>query len=130
MNNNNGFVNNNFNNMNPQNMFLMQQLLLAMNNMNLQRNNGPQFNNNGMNTPNEYLINMINNMNKGNNLQNQNGGMNLNLMPFLVNNNKNNQEEISIVRTIRENTDKGQKIYKLKYSTSLVKNSKNRKYQK
>ena len=108
----------------------MQQLLLAMNNMNLQRNNGPQFNNNGMNIPNEYLINMINNMNKGNNLQNQNGGMNLNLMPFLVNNNKNNQEEISIVRTIRENTDKGQKIYKLKYSTSLVKNSKNRKYQK
>ena len=91
--------------MNPQNMFLMQQLLLAMNNMNLQRNNRPQFNNNGMNIPNEYLINMINNMNKGNNLQNQNGGMNLNLMPFLVNNNKNNQEEISIVRTIRENTD-------------------------
>ena len=68
-------------------------------------------------------------MNKGNNPQNQND-INLNLMPFLMNNNKNNQEEISIIRTIKENTDKGQKIYKLKYSTSMVKNNKNKKYQK
>ena len=51
-------------------------------------------------------------------------------MPFLMNNNKNNQEEISIIRTIKENTAKGQKIYKLKYSTSLVKNSKNKNYKK
>ena len=94
-------------------------------------NNRIQFNNNnnGMSIPNEYLMNFINSMNKGNNPQNQND-INLNLMPFLMNNNKNNQEEISIIRTIKENTDKGQKIYKLKYSTSMVKNNKNKKYQK
>ena len=82
-----------------------------------------------MNNPNEYLINMLNSMNKGNNPQAQND-INLNLMPFLMNNNKNNQEEISIIRTIKENTAKGQKIYKLKYSTSFVKNSKNKNYKK
>ena len=133
--NNNGFnVNNNFNNFNqnmnnmnnnmnnPNNMQLMQQLLFAMNNM---KGNNPSMNNN------ELIMNMINKINQqNNNLQNQNNGLNLNFLPFLVNNNKNNQEEISIIRTIRENTDKGQKIYKVKVSTSMVKNDKKGKYQK
>jgi len=129
--NNNGFnVNNNFNNFNqninnmnnPNNMQLMQQLLFAMNNM---KGNNPSMNNN------ELLMNMLNKINQqNNNIQNQNNSLNLNLLPFLVNNNKDNQEEISIIRTIRENTDKGQKIYKVKVSTSMVKNDKKGKYQK
>ena len=140
-NNNNGF--NNFNNTSPNNMLnnlnnlnpmIIQQLL----NLNLNGNNGMnnsnrnQYNNNMMNNNiNGYILNLLNNMNNnGNNMQNSYNGINLNLLPFLGNNLKNNQEEISIVRTIKENTEKGQKIYKLKYSTSLVKNNKNRKYQK
>ena len=132
--NNNGFNgNNNFNNFNqgmnnmnnnmnnPNNMQLIQQIFLAMNNM---KGNNPSMNN-------ELLMNILNKINQqNNNLQNQNNGLNLNLLPFLVNNNKNNQEEISIIRTIRENTDKGQKIYKVKVSTSMVKNDKKGKFQK
>ncbi len=116
---------------NPQNMLLMQQFLFGNNAMNLQGNNMniPQYYNNGMNNFNDYFMNMINNINKNNNMQNQNTGINFNWMPFLGNN-KNNQEEISIVRTIRENTDKGQKIYKIKLTTSTVKNNKGKKYQK
>ena len=141
MNNNNGF--NNFNNNSPNNMFnnlnnlnpmLIQQLLnLSLNGNNgMNNSNRNQYNNNMMNNNiNGYILNLLNNMNNnGNNMQNSYNGMNFNLLPFLGNNLKNNQEEISIIRTIKENTEKGQKIYKLKYSTSLVKNNKNRKYQK
>ena len=141
MNNNNGF--NNFNNNSPNNMFnnlnnlnpmLIQQLLnLSLNGNNgMNNSNRNQYNNNMMNNNiNGYILNLLNNMNNnGNNMQNSYNGMNFNLLPFLGNNLKNNQEEISIIRTIKENTEKGQKIYKLKYSTSLVKNNKNRKHQK
>lgn len=138
INNGNNFNNNNniFGNCNNINPILLQQLLNMnlngnndMNNMNNRNIN--QFNNNMMNNNiNNYLMNLLSNMNN-NNIQNNNSNpINLNLLSFLGNNLKNNQEEISIIRTIRENTDKGQKIYKLKYSTSLVKNNKNRKYQK
>ena len=112
-NNNNGFNNgntnfnnfnqnnmNNFNNINP---LLLQQFLCAIGS--------------GNNNANEYLMKMLNDINKANNMQNQNNGINLNLLPFL---NTNNPEEICIIKTIRENTEKGQKIYKVKYSTSLV----------
>ena len=123
-NNNNGFNNgntnfnnfnqnnmNNFNNINP---LLLQQFLCAIGS--------------GNNNANEYLMKMLNDINKANNMQNQNNGINLNLLPFL---NTNNPEEICIIKTIRENTEKGQKIYKVKYSTSLVQNNnKNRKFQK
>ena len=123
-NNNNGFNNgntnfnnfnqnnmNNFNNINP---LLLQQFLCAIGS--------------GNNNANEYLMKMLNDINKANNMQTQNNGINLNLLPFL---NTNNPEEICIIKTIRENTEKGQKIYKVKYSTSLVQNNnKNRKFQK
>ena len=102
---------NNFNNINP---LLLQQFLCAIGS--------------GNNNANEYLMKMLNDINKANNMQTQNNGINLNLLPFL---NTNNPEEICIIKTIRENTEKGQKIYKVKYSTSLVQNNnKNRKFQK
>ena len=121
---NNNMNMNNFNqnqNIPPQqNMAAMQQVLLSMQNMNLNRN---------MNNQNRYNMNMMNNMNNSNNMQNQNqnfriNGINLPFPDLIGNGNSDNQEEIRIIRIIRQNTENGQKVTKVQYKTTLVKNDK------
>ena len=101
-------------------MAAMQQVLLSMQNMNLNRN---------MNNQNRYNMNMMNNMNNSNNMQNQNqnfriNGINLPFPDLIGNGNSDNQEEIRIIRIIRQNTENGQKVTKVQYKTTLVKNDK------
>ena len=118
-----------------QNIPQMQQMNMAMQNMNLNRNNN--MNNINMNNQNRFQMNMMNNFNNfnnmNNNMQNQNirfNGINLGIPLFFGNNNSNNQEEIRITRIVRETTEKGQKVTRYNYKTSFVKNDKNIKYQK
>jgi hypothetical protein len=118
-----------------QNIPQMQQMNIAMQNMNLNRNNN--MNNINMNNQNRFQMNMMNNFNNfnnmNNNMQNQNirfNGINLGIPLFFGNNNSNNQEEIRITRIVRETTEKGQKVTRYNYKTSFVKNDKNIKYQK
>jgi hypothetical protein len=102
--------------------FMSNNLINSMNNLNL-NNNYNDLNNN-------------NNMNKITNLPNFNymNNMNNNSLNKVINNNKilaflnnmtaqQNQEEFSITRKFKENTPEGVKIYKIKYSSSLVKNN-------
>ena len=133
-------MNKNMNNYNQrqaqsQNIPQMQQMNMAMQNMNLNRNNN--MNNINMNNQNRFQMNMMNNFNNfnnmNNNMQNQNirfNGINLGIPLFFGNNNSNNQEEIRITRIVRETTEKGQKVTRYNYKTSFVKNDKNIKYQK
>ena len=133
--NNNNIVNNiqnlnkisnmKINNNNYFNNFMNNNLINSMNNLNLNNNYNDLNNNNYMNK-----ITNLPNFNYMNNMNN----MNNNSLNKVINNNKilaflnnmtaqQNQEEFSITRKFKENTPEGVKIYKIKYSSSLVKNN-------
>ena len=105
--------------------FMSNNLINSMNNLNLNNNYNDLNNNNNMNK-----ITNLPNFNYMNNMNN----MNNNSLNKVINNNKilaflnnmtaqQNQEEFSITRKFKENTPEGVKIYKIKYSSSLVKNN-------
>jgi hypothetical protein len=105
--------------------FMSNNLINIMNNLNLNNNYNDLNNNNNMNK-----ITNLPNFNYMNNMNN----MNNNSLNKVINNNKilaflnnmtaqQNQEEFSITRKFKENTPEGVKIYKIKYSSSLVKNN-------
>jgi hypothetical protein len=102
--------------------FMSNNLINSMNNLNLNNNYNDLNNNNYMNK-----ITNLPNFNYMNNMNN-------NSLNKVINNNKilaflnnmtaqQNQEEFSITRKFKENTPEGVKIYKIKYSSSLVKNN-------
>jgi hypothetical protein len=102
--------------------FMSNNLINSMNNLNLNNNYNDLNNNNNMkkitNFPNFNYMNNMNN-NSLNKVINNNK-----ILAFLNNMTaQQNQEEFSITRKFKENTPEGVKIYKIKYSSSLVKNN-------
>ena len=106
--NNNNYLNNCMNN----------NVFNNMNNLNL-NNNYNAINNNSMNK-----INNLTNFNYMNNNSLNKAINNNNIIAFLDKMNaQKNQEEFCITRKFKENTPEGVKIYKIKYSSSLIKNN-------